>query len=127
LDQAVKWVRNFACASIVVAVCSTVWFVSALKPVSSDAFVSLTLWLVVPYAVMIAALTFLHRKRGTSSAGFVAAIVVSAGGILALTDVIYWHPDAQGAIAVLMIPILQLGALAVFLPVAWWMSRGLRT
>jgi hypothetical protein len=39
-----------------------------------------------------------------------------------------WHPDAQqGAIAVLMTPILQGGALALLLPVVWWVSRNART
>jgi len=53
----------------------------------------------------------------------VIAIVVSAGCILLLADVIFWHTDAQGAIAVLMAPSFQGAALVVLLPIAWALSR----
>jgi len=112
---------------IAIAACATVWFVSILKPVSTGAFVFFTTWLTFPYLFMSAALISLQRKGSASFHWYVVAVIVSAGGILFLADIIYWHPNAQGAIAVLMTPILQGGALAFLLPVVWWVSRNART
>jgi hypothetical protein len=126
MPPARKWAFYAAFAFIALAACTTVLLVSALKPVSTYAFLSLVLWLFVPYVIMSAALSLLHRKGKTSLRWGVAAMIVSAGGILALVDVIYWHPDAQGAIAVLMVPILQIAALALLLPI-FWMLRTVRT
>ncbi len=112
--------------SIAVAACSTVLFVSALKPTSTGVFVGFAVWLIFPYAVMSGVLIFLQRKGTASFHWHVAAAIVSIVGILFLANVIFWRPDAQGAIAVLMTPILQGGALALILPAAWWMSRNAR-
>jgi hypothetical protein len=121
-----KWAYYAVFALIALAACATVSLVSALKPVSTYAFLSLVLWLFAPYVIMTAALVLLHGKGKTSLRWGVAAMIVSAGGILALVDVIYWRPDAQGAIAVLMVPILQIAALALLLPILW-MLRSPRT
>lgn len=110
-----------------IAACTTVWFVSALKPTSIGAFVFFCVWLISPYAIMSAALMFLVSKDRLSFHWHIVAVIVSAGGILFLADVIFWHPDAQGAIAVLMTPILQGVALVLLLPVVWWVSRNART
>lgn len=112
---------------MVVAACTTIWFVSALKPTSIGAFVFFSIWLILPYAIMSTALIFLQRKGSASFHWYVVAVMVSAGGILFLTDVVFWHPDAQGSIAVLMTPILQVGALAFLLPVVLLVSRNART
>lgn len=109
-----------------VAACTTLFFVSALKPASTGAFVFFAVWLNLPYVIICAALLILQRKGTASFHWYVVAVIVSIGGILFLTDVIFWHQDAQGAIAVLMTPILQGGALALLLPVAWWVSRNAR-
>ena len=111
---------------IAVAAGSTVLFVNALKPTSTGVFVGFAVWLILPYAVMSAVLMFLQRKGAASFHWHVAAAIVSIVGILFLANVILWHPDAQGAIAVLMTPILQGGALALILPAVWWVSRKAR-
>lgn len=112
---------------IAIAAFTTTVFVNALKPTSTGAFVIFAVWLTLPYIIMSAALMLLQRKGNASFHCYVVAVVVSAGGIFFLADVIFWHPDAQGAIAVLMTPILQGGALAFLLPVAWWVSKNART
>lgn len=105
----------------------TIWFVSILKPTSTGAFVFFAVWLASPYAMMSAALMFLLPKDKPFFHWYVIAVIVSTGGIFFLADVIFWHPDAQGAMAVLMTPILQGGALVLLLPVGWWVSRNART
>lgn len=122
-----KLIVPIAFLVIAVAAGSTVLFVNALKPTTTGVFVGFAVWLMFPYAVMSAALIFLQRKGAASFHWYVAAAIVSTGGILFLANVIFWHPDAQGAIAVLMTPILQGGALALILPAAWWVSRKART
>jgi hypothetical protein len=109
--------------AIAAAACTTVWFVGALKPASATAFAAFSAWLVSPYAAMAAALLFLERRGAAPVHWPVVAIVVSAGGVLFLADVIFWHTDAQGAIAVLMAPLLQSIALAVLLPLSGWAFR----
>lgn len=110
-----------------IAASITTLFVEALKPTSTGAFVLFAVWLILPYVIMSAALILLQRKGTASFHWCIVAIIVSIGGILFLADVIFWHPDAQGAIAVLMTPILQGGALVFLLPIAWWVSRNVRT
>jgi|CXWL01.1.fsa_nt_gi hypothetical protein len=108
---------------IAIAACTTFWLVSTLKPTSIGPFVFFTIWLISPYAMISAALMFLRPKYKPSFHWYFVAIIVSTGGILFLADIIFWHPDAQGAIAVLMTPILQGGALILLTPVGWWLSR----
>jgi len=127
--EALKATLNIAVlVPIALAACTTVLLVGALQPTSASAFVFFAAWLVVPYVVMSAALIFSWRRRSAVfSRWCVAAVIVSAGGVLSLTDIIYWRPDAQGGIAVLMAPIFQLGALALLLPAVSWMSGAPRT
>lgn len=121
-----KWIVPIAFVLIAVAACITVIFVKALKPTSGGAFLFFAVWLALPYVILCTALISLRRTGTTSAHWHVVAALVSIGGILFMADVIIWHPDAQGAIAVLMTPILQGGASALLLPVASWVSRNAR-
>jgi len=118
-----KWIAPITFVLIAVAACITVIFVKALKPTSGGAFLFFAAWLVLPYAIMSAVLVLLRRKGAVSAHWYVVAALVSLGGIFFLADVIFWRPDAQGAIAVLLTPILQGGASTLLLPVASWLSQ----
>lgn len=126
-QRAMKWTAPIASLVVFLAMCVTVFFVSQLKPVSAGAFVFFAGWLLVPYVLMMAALLLSRHKRAVTMHWYVVVVLVSVGGILFLTDVIFWHPDAQGAIAVLLTPILQAIASAVLLPIASWRVRNVRT
>lgn len=121
-----KWMRLTAFFVLIAAASLTFFFVNALKPTSTGAFVFFTAWLVLPYVVTGTAFIVLWRKRIASVHWHVVAVLVSTGGIVFLADTIFWHPDAQGAIAVLMTPILQAGASALLLPAVAWLSRASR-
>lgn len=108
---------------LIAAACITLFFVSALKPTSTGAFLFFAAWLVCPYVVMGGMQILAWRNKTASIHWQVVAVVVSIGGILFLMDTIFWHPDAQGAIAVLMTPLLQGGAAALLLPLVAWVSR----
>ena len=55
-----------------------------------------------------------------------AAVLVALGGLYVLADTIFWHPDAQGAIAVVPTPVLQGIAFLIAAPLAWWVGRRMR-
>jgi len=122
-----KWVVRFTSILIAGAACTTVLFVQALKPSNDGAFLFFCAWLSRPYVIISAALIKLHFKRDSSVHWHVVAVLVSIGGISFLTDVIFWHPDAQGAIAVLMTPIFQGLAAGLLLPIALWVFRKMPT
>jgi hypothetical protein len=101
----------------------SVWFVSVLKPTSVGAFIFFAGWLLAPYGFLC--VTLLLRPTGNPAPTrwlFIAA-VVSVGGILMLADLIFWHKDAQGAIGVLLVPLLQSVAAAVLLVIFNWATR----
>lgn len=122
-----KWIAPLSFILIALTACTTILFVSALKPASTSAFVLFAAWLILPHVIICAALMILQRKGKASFHWYAVAVMVSMGGVLLLVDVIFWHRDAQGALSVLMTPILQVAALALLLPVAWWISRNART
>lgn len=112
---------------IIIAACTTVLFVSALNPTSTAIFVYFSIWLTIPYVVMGVALLRLQRKGTAFIHWHVVVIVVSVGGIVSMANVIFWNPDAQGGIAVLMTPMLQCAALVLLVPLAGWLSRRVST
>ncbi len=97
--------------------------VAVLKPTSVGAYVFFAAWLAIPYIAIVAGLVLLERAGRASGYWCVVAVAGSVVGVVFLADVIYWHRDAQGGIAVLMAPIFQGGLLIVMAPVAWWMSK----
>ncbi|NJD24468.1 MAG: hypothetical protein FIB06_03580 [Betaproteobacteria bacterium] len=96
---------------ITLAAVATVVFVGILKPVSATAYALFALWLLLP-AIVIAASTLTARRRGrpVPAGEWLLGAAVAAGGALMLADILFWHRDAQGGIAVLMVPLLQLPA-----------------
>jgi len=85
------------------------------------AMVLILSWMLVPYIV----LAYILRSGSESVRKAVlncgTVFLISAGGMYMLVDVMFIHPDPQGAIAVLMVPLLQLigtGILSVFS--SWW-------
>jgi len=108
------------------AACFSVWTVSISKPTSVGAFMFFATWLVAPYALMATALIVLSPKSESPFQWFAVAALVTVAGMLMLADVMFWHKDAQGAIAILLIPLFQGAACAVLLPLALWVSRNAR-
>lgn len=96
-------------------------FVQVLKPTSHWATVFFSGWLLLPYAALALVLIFGAKERTTVIASVVVAVVVAGAGLLFLTDIIYWHPDPQGGIAVLFAPIYQGVGIAILLPSSQWL------
>ncbi len=121
-----KLMNRFAYLLMTIALCATLYFTLALKPSSFNAFLFLATWLNTPYVAMGVALFFVQKSELTSPYWGALAMLISVGGILFLLDVIYWHPDAQGAIAVMMTPILQGVVGAILAPVVLWLTPNAR-
>jgi hypothetical protein len=98
-------------------------FVLQLKPSSAGAFFFLTVWLALPHAAMAGLLLALQRRGKTLLPWCMVAVFVTLGGLYILVDVIYLHPDAQGAIGVVLTPVLQGITFLIAAPLAWWADR----
>src|SRR4051812_44875662 len=107
------------------AVCALVSlaFVSALKPSSIGAAAFFSVWLVLPYAALALGLTFVAKERASTIAYAVVVAIVTVGGLLILTDVIFLHPDPQGGIAVLFTPVWQAVAIGILVPTCRWLVK----
>ena len=96
-------------------------FVQILKPTSLGATLFFSGWLLLPYVALALVLIFGAKKRVSAKAIVVVVVVVAGAGLLFLTDIIYWHPDPQGGIAVLFTPIYQSFGIGVLLPTCQWL------
>lgn len=121
-NATIHWVRITAYLLMVMSACASILFVAALKPSDIITFAIISLWLTVPYAIMSAGLKYMECHNNIRMHGYWIAMITSLFGILFLTDVVCWHPDAQGAIAVLMTPGLQGIVLMLLIPLARWIS-----
>lgn len=110
-------------AVLLAAASVLLFFVIKLKPASAGAFAFLAVWLVLPHAAMALLLIVLRRKGKSLLPWCITSFLVTLGGIYMLVHVIYLNPDAQGAIGVVLTPILQVIAFVVSAPLAWWASR----
>jgi hypothetical protein len=126
-DHPMKWIAVSGFLALAAAACATVLFVAAMKPTSATAFVLWSAWLLIPHAAMVAALILKQRNGATPGHWHAVAIVVCVAGVLLIADAIFWHPDAQGALAVMMVPLLQGIALALLLPLSGWAHRRLQS
>jgi hypothetical protein len=121
-----KLIRALSFFLIGISACTTALFVSSLRPTTATAFAVFALWLITPHLAMSAGILLLQQKGTALISWCVAAIIVSIGGIVFLTDVIFLQPDAQGAIAVLVAPLFQGVAFAVMLPLISWVRSTVR-
>lgn len=110
-------------AMLLAAACISVFLVSKLQPASAGAFAFLAAWLVLPYAVLGALLIAFQHWGKPLLPWCVAAVLVALGGLLMIVDAIYWHPDPQSAIGVVLTPAYQGIAFLIGVPLAWWAAK----
>lgn len=100
-------IRHVTLSAFLIATIASVLFVSALKPADFLTHAILSLWLTVPYVLLAAIMVYMATHSPVKPYWHFSFISVAAIGPLFLADTIYWHPDPQGAIAVLMTPMVQ--------------------
>ena len=83
-------------------------FVARLKPVGPGPWLFFSIWLLLPYGVMALSLWRKQRRQQVATPQTVIAIIAICTGIFALAYIIVWRPDPQGALAVLMVPPIQI-------------------
>jgi hypothetical protein len=69
-------------------------------------------WAISPYLVLAATLLAVQVLKPHRPSGRTFAVAVTVGGLLGpllYVDALYVHPDAQGPLALLTIPLLQVG------------------
>lgn len=104
----------------------SLFFVIHLQPPGAGAFAFLALWLALPPAAMALLLRSLWRRGQPMAPWCVASALVALGGIGIVADAIYWHPDPQSAIGIVLTPVLQAIAFLIAAPLAWWTARRMR-
>lgn len=107
----------------ILSAAGSIAFVVALKPVSTGAFAFWALWMTAPHIGL--ALSRVAKMRHGRHLPLIAA-VMSVAGLLYLADVVLWHPDPQGGLAVLIAPLLQAALAATLFGIAW-LVQGWRT
>jgi len=76
---------------------------------------AMLLWAVSPLAGLAVAARWFRSPRWTLAVFAVGAAAIGVLGVLAYIDVAFVHPDAQGGLAFLTIPVVQwLAALCLF-------------
>lgn len=81
------------------------------------AVVAFALWAVTPHVGLGAALVLFRRTPKRAVAGVSAALAVALVGLACIIDVVFVHPDPQGGIALIFVPLCQwigVAALSVF-------------
>lgn len=114
-----KWTRW----ALLAAAGASLICVIQLQPATAGAFAFLALWLALPLAGMAWLLQTLARRGTPAVPWCVVALLVTLGGLFVLADAIYWHPDPQSAIGVVLTPIYQTIAFGFMAPLAWWSAR----
>lgn len=108
---------------IAIAVSLTSFFVPALKPTSPAAFILISIWLNLAYLLIGFAFFKPSLNKFTSKPFVITTAIIVLCSTAFLTDIIFIHPDAQGAIAVFVTPILQASGFVILYPLVQWLSN----
>ena len=113
-------IKQISFVIIVIAAAATfsIGLVSATPPLTAGVFGFIG-WSVTPYVYLAVLITFISKKHALISV-LVLVLVVVGFGLWAFIDSMFIHPDAQGALVFVVIPVWQLGVLLLAtLPICW--------
>lgn len=86
-------------------------------------FIGFGLWSLIPYAGLATCGLLANRTKGQALTAFTGSVLVVFLGVLLLVDGFFVHPDAQNALAFVVLPFYQLVGVAVLILLIW---RGVR-
>jgi hypothetical protein len=118
-------VKPIAYVALAIAALLTPVFVRALQPTTWTFGVVLAAWLLAPYLALAAWVAVARTRQWTATASFVSTFV-AAGGMAFLVNILFVHPDPQGGIAILFMPIYQAAAAAVLIAATAVVTHGFR-
>ncbi|HEX8298182.1 MAG TPA: hypothetical protein VF594_03405 [Rubricoccaceae bacterium] len=88
----------------------------------SGAGLGFAAWAILPYAALAVGLShFASARARVAGLAGAAAIVLGAAALYA--DALWLHPDAQGALAFVFVPVVQLAVVLVTVGLAWVLNR----
>ena len=80
------------------------------------------LWALFPYGVLAVALPRFWSARARM-AGLAGTAAIVVGALALYADALWLHPDAQGALAFVFVPVVQLAVAAGTPGLAWLLHR----
>ena len=80
-------------------------------------------WALSPYAALMVSNAWLGGSRGGGWLVFVAALLATGFGLWVITDAVFIHPDAQGALVFVVLPLYQWLIVGLVLALGLWMGR----
>ncbi len=81
------------------------------------------LWALAPYAGLAACGLLANRTKRQAMTAFVGSVLVISFGMVLLVDGFCVHPEAQNALAFIVLPFYQLTGVLVLILVVWRMGR----
>ena len=109
-------IRRLSFLVLLAATAITLAMMRVLQPTTLKADLLFSSWLLLPYALLAGIVAVGARHRTAALANLATTLLVAGGGLAYLADVVLFHPDAQGPIALLMIPALQVIASVIAAP-----------
>lgn len=123
IETGTRTAKRLTFLALLLATILTLDIVRVLQPTTLKADMPFSAWLLLPYGLLATITAVWSMNRAAAHANLVATLLVASSGLMFLADVIFFHPDAQGAIAVLMAPILQGIGIMILVPLAHWVFR----
>lgn len=118
-----RTIKRLTFLALLAAIAITLAMVRVLQPTTIEADILFSGWLLLPYVLLAALAAIWSRDCAAALANLAATLLVAGGGLIFLADVIFFHPDAQGPIALLLAPLLQGIAIGIVLPLSHWILR----
>ena len=84
--------------------------------------IGFVLWALLPYGVLAVGLPRFWSARART-AGLAGTIAAVAGALALYADALWVHPDAQGALAFVFVPVVQLAVATLTLGLAFALHR----
>lgn len=123
IETGTRTAKRLTFLTLLLATILTLAMVRVLHPNTLEADILFSAWLLLPYGLLAVIAAGRSRDSAAAHANLAATLLVASSGLMFLADVIFFHPDAQGAIAVLMAPILQGIGIIILVPLAHWVFR----
>lgn len=127
IETDVRTAKMLAFLALLSAVFLTLVMIRVLQPVTLKANLFFSAWLLLPYGLLAAITAVWSSSRAEALANLSATVFIAGGGLMLLADAIFFRPDAQGPIALLMAPILQAIGIMMLVPLAHGIFRLITT
>ena len=95
---------------------------SIVNSVFSLVAVYFCLWGILPW-LYVMFLTSVNRNTKFLKVIAALTLIVGGVGIAAMVDVLYFHPDAQGGLVFVFLPLYQIAFLLVATPLIYFLAR----